>query len=102
MAEKKPIMPKLDRKTGLYKYPREKKGKHNIDVARIPTEYFPKIKIIVDSEQSKEQVLKALEHLHSSDIDTDLIAVNSLVHTYLFPDLVQVKPDYDFNPGKQR
>lgn len=58
--------------------------------------------IIVDSEQSKDQILKALEYLHYEDIDTDLMAVNSLVHHYLFPGSIEVNPDYDFNVGQQR
>ena len=96
-------IPKTDKKTGLFKYPKDKKKPGGYSDAKdIPTEYFPKVKIIVDSEQSKDQILKALEYLHYADIDTDLMAVNGLVHLYLFPGAVEVKPDYDFNVGEQR
>jgi len=46
------------------------------------------VKIIVETEHAREQLLLALEYLHDaslgkhSTIDTDYIAVNSLVHGY--------------------
>lgn len=96
-------IPKLDESTGLYRYPTdESKPGGYVEAKDIPPEFFPKIKIIVDSEQSKDQILKALEYLHYEDIDTDLMAVNSLVHHYLFPGSIEVNPDYDFNVGQQR
>lgn len=90
-------IPKADKETGLYVYPEDKSAPHgHADSKSIPPEFFPKIKIIVDSEQSKDQVLKALEYLHYQDIDMDLMAVNGLVHLYLYSDSVEVKPDYEF------
>lgn len=90
-------IPKLDESTGIYRYPKDDTNPNRYAEAKnIPPEYFPKIKIIVDSEQSKEQILKALEYLHYEDIDTDLMAVNCLVHHYLYPGSVEVNPDYNF------
>jgi len=33
--------------------------------------------------EDKEELEKAFEHIHYSDIDTDIIAVNQLAHEYL-------------------
>ena len=49
--------------------------------------------IEVSSEQDREQVLLAIKYLHDRrDIDTNLAAVNSLVHMYHVPDRIVVKP----------
>lgn len=88
-------IPKLDKKTGLYKYPKE--------INMRTSKYFPMVKIVVDSEQSKQQILNAIEYIHNLEcIDSDFMAVNSLMHLYLYPDSVEVRPDYDFNLGAQR
>lgn len=50
--------------------------------------FLGNVTIIVESEHAREQLLLALEYLHDaslgkhSTIDTDYIAVNSLVHGY--------------------
>lgn len=96
-------IPKVDKKTGMYRYPKYKnKPGGYADSKDIPEEFWPKVKIIIDSEQSKDQLLKAIEHIHYSDVDNDYMAVNSLMHLYLFPGSIEVKPDYDFNLGDQR
>ena len=83
------------KKHGMYVHPAEPDRAHD--------QYFPKIKIITDSEDSKEQLLKALEYIHNLNcVNSDYIAVNSLMHYYLFPGSIEVKPDYDFDPGPQR
>jgi hypothetical protein len=41
--------------------------------------------VVVESEDAKEQVLRAFEYLHDQDIDTDYVAVNELVHIYSTP-----------------
>lgn len=47
--------------------------------------------IIVASEWDKEQLLKAFKYLHNNfTIDTDFMAVNSLVHFYLCPEKIKV------------
>ena len=48
--------------------------------------------ISVNSEEAKEQLLKALRYLHDQAIDTDFYAVNSLVHMYLVPERIVVEP----------
>lgn len=88
-------IPKLDKKTGLYKYPEVINSRS--------AKYFPMVKIIVDSEQSKEQILNAIEYIHNLEcVNSDYMAVNSLMHLYLYPDAVEVRPDYDFNLGEPR
>ncbi len=42
-----------------------------------------KYKIVVPTLEDKEELEKAFEHIHYSDIDTDNIAVNQLAHEYL-------------------
>jgi hypothetical protein len=90
------IIPKKDKKTGMYVYP------ENAEAKNIPVNFFPKVKIITDSEESKEQLLKALEYIHNlSCIDPNFIPVNGLMHLYLFAESVEVKPNYNFNLGEQ-
>jgi hypothetical protein len=44
---------------------------------------YPRVtKIVVPDEYSRIQVMLALRHLHDSDIDTDYMAVNEIVHCY--------------------
>jgi hypothetical protein len=38
------------------------------------------MKIIVNTEQEKLDLIKAIEHIHYSDIDTDIPMVNKLAH----------------------
>lgn len=58
-----------------------KKYEKNItDWTKVP---FTKYVIIVPTEQDKQELMEAFEHIHYSDIDTDYIAVNQLAHEYL-------------------
>lgn len=51
------------------------------------------MQIFVGTEEDKQQLLLALEYLHNMrETDTDYTAVNYLVHTYLHPELIRVKP----------
>ena len=45
---------------------------------------FPwvKFKIISETEEDKQELLRAFKHLHDANINTDFIAVNQLVHLY--------------------
>lgn len=53
--------------------------------------YVTITKIVVPSERDKEQLLKAFKYLHDCDIDTDYYAVNTIVHVYENPDLIEVQ-----------
>lgn len=69
-----------------YKDPKFDKKRRNTD--ELTNEEFAnvewtKFKIIVPTEKDKRELEEALHYLHNSDIDTDYIAVNQLVHTYL-------------------
>lgn len=61
-----------------------KKYEENItDWKTVP---FTKYVIIVPTEEDKNELMEAFEHIHYSDIDTDFIAVNQLAHEYLDKD----------------
>ena len=47
---------------------------------------FTKYKIIVPTEKDRDELLGAFEHMHDSEIDTNLVSVNQLAHEYLTPD----------------
>ena len=48
-------------------------------------------KIEVPTDYDKEQLLLAIKYLHDNPlIDTDILAVNTLVHLYLNPELIKV------------
>lgn len=88
-------LPQKDKETGMYMYP------NNTDA--IPDNYWTKIKIVVNSEESKEQILNAIEYIHNLEcIDSNFMPVNSFMHLYLYPDAIEVKPDYNFDCGKER
>ncbi len=45
---------------------------------------FIKYKIVVPTKKDKKELEDAFEHFHySSDVDTDYIVVNQLIHEYL-------------------
>ncbi len=47
---------------------------------------WTKYKIIVPTEEDKQELLEAFEHLHYTDCDTNYITVNQLIHEYLTPE----------------
>jgi len=68
------------------------------DLERYPTDEKEEMKfvtiskILVPTERDKEQLLKAFKYLHDhGSIDTEYYAVNTIVHTYLNPDLIEVE-----------
>jgi hypothetical protein len=64
------------------------------DDTKDPSEqkFLGEIKIVVESDQAKEQLLLALEYIHDlREIDTDFMAVNALVHLYQQPNCIEVK-----------
>jgi hypothetical protein len=51
-------------------------------------------KIVVNSEETKDQLIKALCYLHDlHEVNTDFIAVNTLLHQYINPDNIEVELD---------
>jgi len=44
---------------------------------------WAKYKIIVPTEEDRQELMQAFEHFHDSDIDTEYVAVNQLCHEYL-------------------
>lgn len=48
-------------------------------------------KIVVPTEEDKQQLLAACKYIHDlSEIDTDILAVNTLAHLYHAPELIEV------------
>lgn len=50
------------------------------------------IKIIVSTEEEKQELLEASSHIHDADVDTDISMVNTLCHLYMAPHLIEVDP----------
>jgi hypothetical protein len=49
------------------------------------------IKIIVNTEKEKQEVLEASEHIHDClELDTDIPMVNTIAHLYEAPFLIEV------------
>ena len=44
---------------------------------------WTKYKIIVPTQQDKEELMKAFKHFHDSEFDSDNICCNQLAHEYL-------------------
>lgn len=57
------------------------------------------IKITVDTEEEKQELLSAIEHIHYADIDTDIPMVNELVHLYHTPERILVVNPYKEPPS---
>ncbi len=45
-----------------------------------------KYKIVVPTEEDKQELMGALEHFHDEGYDSDIIAANQLAHEYLTPE----------------
>lgn len=57
--------------------------------------------IIVPTEYDKEQLLLAIKYFHDNPlINTDILAVNTLVHLYQNPELIKVS--YSFNDFNEK
>jgi hypothetical protein len=48
------------------------------------------VKILVSTEQEKQELLNASEHIHYANIDTDIPMVNVIAHLYQTPFLIEV------------
>jgi hypothetical protein len=77
------LLEQLSYPLGLNRYPKGDAG---------PKDWINIKEIVVESEYAKEQLLKAIKYLHNlRELDTDFVAVNSLVHMYEHPDKIVVK-----------
>ena len=78
-----PIVPRMEEwKTGLNRYD-DNKG---------DDQKWGKItKIVVPTEEDKNQFILACKHIHDSYIDTDYMMVNTIAHLYNAPELVVVE-----------
>lgn len=48
-------------------------------------------KIIVQTQHDKDELLKAFRYIHNlREIDVDYMAVNTIMHIYLTPELIEV------------
>jgi hypothetical protein len=58
-----------------------------------PPNYVAITKIVVPTQRDKDELLRAIEYIHYlRELDTDYIAVNTLAHMYLRPELIEVAP----------
>ena len=48
---------------------------------------WTKYKIVVPTEEDKLELEMAFEHIHFSDVDSEYIVVNQLMHDYLTPEI---------------
>lgn len=53
------------------------------DFDKIEKVKWTRFVIVVPTEEDKQELMEAFEHIHYSDIDTDNITVNQLAHQYL-------------------
>lgn len=53
---------------------------------------WTRFKIIVETEEDRQEIMEAFCHFHYADIDTDFITVNQLAHQYLEPNNIIVNP----------
>lgn len=69
----------------MKRYEDYKKDKKNRELTReeLDSIVWPKYKIVVPAKEDREELMEAFKHIHYSDIDTDIIAVNQLAHEYL-------------------
>lgn len=44
---------------------------------------WTRYKIVVPTEADRQELMAALEHIHYSNVDTNYVAVNQLIHEYL-------------------
>lgn len=62
---------------------KEDKSKEDLTKEELNNIPWTRFKIIVPTQEEKDEIIEAIEHLHYADIDTDFITVNQLVHEYL-------------------
>jgi hypothetical protein len=69
-----------------------KLGMHRYDESMLAQEQrFPGIvKIVVDDESSKQQLIAASFYVHGMSIDLDYLPVNTLAHLWIDPNLIEV------------
>ncbi len=62
------------------------------NVANEDQKYVTISKIVVPTEYDKSQILEASAYIHNlRDIDSDYMAVNTIMHLYECPELIEVK-----------
>ena len=50
------------------------------------------MKIIVKTQEEKDQLIAASEYLHYlKNIDTDIPMINSICHIYLYPEMIEIQ-----------
>lgn len=69
----------------MKKYDDFKKDKDALYLTKeeIATVKWTKYVIVVPTEEDRNELMQAFEHIHYSNIDTENIAVNQLAHEYL-------------------
>lgn len=76
-----------------WNYDRVTEGLHRyIDENENDQKWVTITEIVVPSQEDKDQLLKAFEYIHNlRTIDTDFLAVNTIIHMYETPERIKVK-----------
>lgn len=45
-----------------------------------------KYKIVVPTEEDRQELMEAFEHIHYADVDSNFVPVNQLIHEYMTPE----------------
>lgn len=53
------------------------------DNKKIEDVKWTKYKIVVPTQEDRQELMKAFNHIHYSDVDSNFVAVNQLMHEYL-------------------
>lgn len=68
-------------------------GLDRYDEALAEQQWCTITEIVVPTDHDKEQLLKAFKYIHDlRSIDSDYMAVNTIMHLYQVPELIKVRP----------
>lgn len=83
---------KLFKKHQIIRTPDLVQGMERYDDSKEDQKWVSITEIVVPTEYDKEQLLLAIEYIHYlRNINLDYLAVNTLAHLYLNPELITVK-----------
>ena len=78
---------------------KEVKYRRHSDYQIGETPEYIHLKIIVKTEEEKQEMLKASKYIHDFSLyglDADIMGVNRFMHLYMSPECIEVRPDENF------
>lgn len=69
------------------------KDKLDLSIDELAKVKWTKFKIVVPTENDKDELIEAIEHIHFAEIDTDFVTVNQIAHEYLEGNNIIVSED---------